>query len=94
MYDIDILKVDVKFDIILLALQHKFKKFDTLDGNKNHKARFGLSVACAGNLNLDGTSRENRRGIEDLVKFQVSFQNVGLYISITFLGGWSSLRRA
>lgn len=48
-------------------LQHKFKKFDTLLGAQNHKARFGLSVACAGNINLDGISRSNPRGIEDLV---------------------------
>ena len=29
-----------------------------------HKGRFGLSVACAGNLNLDGLSDRNRKGIE------------------------------
>ena len=40
--------------------------FDTLDG-KNHKARFGLSVACAGNINLDGITSESPKGIQDLV---------------------------
>ncbi len=48
-------------------LQHKFKKFQTLEGNRRHKARFGLSVASAGNINLDGLSASNRRGVEDLV---------------------------
>ena len=51
--------------------QNKFKNldgpaFDTLDG-KNHKARFGLSVACAGNINLDGITSETPKGIQDLV---------------------------
>ena len=32
-----------------------------------HKARFGLSVACAGNINLDGKTRDRPKGIEDLV---------------------------
>ena len=36
----------------ILCPQHAFKKFDTLDGQTN-KARFGLSVACAGDINLD-----------------------------------------
>lgn len=43
--------------------QHEFEEFVTLDG-ENHKARFGLSVACAGNLNLDGRSETNRKGIQ------------------------------
>ena len=47
-------------------LQHSFKKFDTLDG-QNNKARFGLSVACAGNINLDGRTGENPQGVQDLV---------------------------
>ena len=34
-----------------------------LDG-KNHKARFGLSVACIGNLNLDGRTQSRPKGIE------------------------------
>ena len=37
-----------------------------MDG-ENHKARFGLSVACAGNINLDGRTQENTKGIQDLV---------------------------
>jgi len=45
---------------------HSFKKFDTLDG-KNNKARFGLSIACAGNINLDGITASNPKGIQDLV---------------------------
>ena len=54
-----------------MIFQNKFKNldgpaFDTLDG-KNHKARFGLSVACAGNINLDGITSENPKGIQDLV---------------------------
>ena len=51
---------------ILFFFQNKFKNldgpaFDTLDG-KNHKARFGLSVACAGNINLDGITSESPKG--------------------------------
>ena len=34
-----------------------------IDG-KNHKARFGLAVACIGNLNLDGRSQSLPKGIE------------------------------
>ena len=34
---------------------------------KNNKARFGLAVACAGNINLDGRTQENPKGIQDLV---------------------------
>ena len=40
-------------------------KFFAIDG-KNHKARFGLSVACIGNLNLDGKSQQVPKGIEDM----------------------------
>ena len=40
-----------------------FGQWTTLDG-MSHKARFGLSVACAGNLNLDGLTAGNKRGIE------------------------------
>jgi hypothetical protein len=54
--------INVRF----FLLQHSFKKFDTLDG-LNHKARFGLSVANAGNINLDGRTLENPTGIQDLV---------------------------
>ena len=46
--------------------QNSFKKFDTLDG-QNNKARFGMSIACAGNINLDGRSSLNQKGIQDLV---------------------------
>lgn len=49
-----------------MIFQHSFKKFDTLDG-QNNKARFGLSVACAGNINLDGVTPQNPKGIQDLV---------------------------
>ena len=38
---------------------------DTLDG-MGHKSRFGLSVACAGNLNLDGKTKTSK-GTEDLI---------------------------
>ena len=34
---------------------------------KNNKARFGHAVACAGNINLDGRSGGNPKGIQDLV---------------------------
>ena len=53
----------------MIPPQHKFAqhKNTTLDGQRQHKARFGLAVACAGNLNLDGITRDNSRGIEDLV---------------------------
>ena len=34
---------------------------------KNNKARFGLAVACAGNINLDGRTQETPKGIQDLV---------------------------
>ena len=47
----------------ILQSQFNNKNYVTLDG-MNHKARFGLSVACAGNLNLDGLSVGNKRGIE------------------------------
>jgi len=33
---------------------HKFHQFDTLEGERLHRARFGLSVASAGDINLDG----------------------------------------
>lgn len=52
----------------MLLFQNQFGQdpdWVTLDGMM-HKARFGLSVACAGNLNLDGLSDGNRRGIEVL----------------------------
>ncbi len=49
--------------LLCLVLQHKFRKFQTLDGERTHKARFGLSVACAGNINLDGITAENRRSV-------------------------------
>ena len=54
------------FYICIHFFQNKFKNldgpaFDTLDG-KNHKARFGLSVACAGNINLDGITSETPKG--------------------------------
>ena len=44
----------------------------------SHKARFGLSVACAGNLNLDGLTAGNKRGIEVTV-FEILNQNILLY---------------
>lgn len=37
-----------------------------MDG-KNHKARFGLAVACAGNNNLGERTRETPKGIQNLV---------------------------
>merc|ERR1719411_1918829 len=43
---------------------HKFRKWDTLNG-ENHKARFGMSVASIGNINLDGGSNEVPGGFQD-----------------------------
>ena len=43
--------------------QHKFNKWDILDG-ETHKARFGLSLASVGNINLDGMSQENPKGYQ------------------------------
>ena len=47
------------------CFQHSFLKYMAIDG-ENHKARFGLSVACIGNLNLDGKTRDVPNGIEDM----------------------------
>ena len=37
----------------VLNTQHRFRTFDTLTG-ETHKARFGISVASLGDINLDG----------------------------------------
>ena len=39
--------------IIICVAQHRFRNFDTLTG-ETHKARFGISVASLGDINLDG----------------------------------------
>ena len=39
--------------IICAFAQHRFRNFDTLTG-ETHKARFGISVASLGDINLDG----------------------------------------
>ena len=46
-----------------ILFQHKFRKWDTLNG-ENHKARFGMSVASIGNINLDGGSNEVPGGFQ------------------------------
>ena len=58
-----------KSETLFINFQNRFNDPDwvTINGMR-HKGRFGLSVACAGNLNLDGLSdrpysKENR-GIE------------------------------
>jgi len=43
---------------------NRFRKWDTLDG-ENHKARFGMSIASLGNINLDGISTESPGGFQD-----------------------------
>jgi len=43
---------------------NRFRKWDTLDG-ENHKARFGMSIASLGNINLDGISAESPGGFQD-----------------------------
>jgi len=43
---------------------NRFRKWDTLDG-ENHKARFGMSIASLGNINLDGMSAESPGGFQD-----------------------------
>jgi len=48
--------------------QKQFRQRDFIEG-QNHKARFGLSVACAGNINLDGVTQSNKRGFEVNVFF-------------------------
>ena len=41
---------------------------------RNHKARFGLSVACIGNIDLDGRSQSKPKGIEvSLIVFLAIF---------------------
>ena len=39
--------------ITIFVAQHRFRNFDTLTG-ETHKARFGISVASLGDINLDG----------------------------------------
>ena len=39
--------------ITICVVQHRFRNFDTLTG-ETHKARFGISVANLGDINLDG----------------------------------------
>ena len=65
----------------MFSLQNQFKEYVTLDGI-NHKARFGLSVACAGNLNLDGLSEGNRRGVEVSLEFSTFDNNINQYYAI------------
>ena len=40
-------------DNLFCNTQHRFRNFDTLTGD-THKARFGISVANLGDINLDG----------------------------------------
>ena len=50
--------------------QHRYRNLDTLTG-ETHKARFGISVASLGDINLDGfqgsssTSITQNRGLHD-----------------------------
>ena len=47
-----------------LAVQNKFgRKWDSLNG-ENHKARFGMSIASLGNLNLDGVTAGSPGGYQ------------------------------
>ena len=39
--------------LVIIISQHRFRNFDTLSG-EGHKARFGISVASLGDINLDG----------------------------------------
>ena len=39
--------------LLIIISQHRFRNFDTLSG-EGHKARFGISVASLGDINLDG----------------------------------------
>merc|ERR1719295_1427639 len=43
---------------------NRFRKWDTLNG-ENHKARFGMSIASLGNINLDGMTAESPGGFQD-----------------------------
>eukprot|EP00096_Caligus_rogercresseyi_P015942 TRINITY_DN844_c0_g1_i1.p1 TRINITY_DN844_c0_g1~~TRINITY_DN844_c0_g1_i1.p1 ORF type:complete len:1372 (-),score=393.45 TRINITY_DN844_c0_g1_i1:381-4496(-) len=53
--------------IVYQNTENRFVKWSSIDGSV-HKARFGLSVACAGNLDLDGIGKDgSSRGYEDLL---------------------------
>ena len=58
----------------LKIFQHRFRKYETLNG-ENHKARFGMSVASLGNINLDGSTPENPGGYQGR-KLQIVFTSV------------------
>ena len=55
--------------------QHRFRKFDALTG-ESHKARFGLSVASLGNINLDGVTSGVPKGFQGEY---TSFLSITLY---------------
>ena len=50
-------------EIKQFSFQHRFRKWDTLNG-ENHKARFGMSIASLGNVNLDGKDGESPGGYQ------------------------------
>ncbi|XP_071748168.1 integrin alpha-PS2 isoform X5 [Lepeophtheirus salmonis] len=52
--------------IVYQNKENRFVKWSSIVGH-NHKARFGLSVACAGNLDLDGIQKNNPKGYQDLL---------------------------
>ncbi|CAB4057680.1 ITGA8 [Lepeophtheirus salmonis] len=51
---------------VMGKFENRFVKWSSIVGH-NHKARFGLSVACAGNLDLDGIQKNNPKGYQDLL---------------------------
>ena len=57
----------------LKIFQHRFRKYETLNG-ENHKARFGMSVASLGNINLDGSTPDNPGGYQG--RRQIVFTSV------------------
>ena len=64
--EMDIGRVYVVYQARTFQVSH-FKDFASIDGI-SHKGKFGLSVACAGNLNMDGISaNKNGRGIQDFI---------------------------
>ncbi len=74
----------------MFDLQHRFRRFDTLDGGNAPKARFGHAIACAGNLNLDVGQRSGH-SIEDIV-IGAPYEAGGGAIYV-YLGGDDGVRR-
>ena len=72
---------------------HRFRKWDSLNG-ENHKARFGMSIASLGNINLDGITSDNPGGYQGgsfvlyLVSYCPSCQTLWSWIMCSFVSFW------